>query len=365
MECIVCFETIEKSSHITCSNNKCSIKICVECFETYIDISLKENQIPKCPNAKCNSYIIRRNVAKLIKNLEKYDMACLNELTKLKGDDVNKKIESNEIIKKLRVERKLFIDTNFPPAISKVANLILKDKLKQLERKKTKLIETNLSESYKLCMNNVCNGHLDKNYKCQLCNTQFCKDCEQEIDLNHVCNKETIDTLNIIKSFVNCPKCKVTIEKSEGCDHMTCANCNTHFSYNTGEVGGSGNHNQNVNITLKDKELLSTIFKEYLIKNDLFELMLKYESIKPKTSSDIQIKNILKKYFIKQKLGDIDPELKVAFAKDISISFDNYIFNTNLEKQYNKNMLYMEKCIFKNTLTEKIILDMISLINYN
>ena len=36
------------------------------------------------------------------------------------------------------------------------------------------------------------------------------------------------------KNAQKCPKCKIYIQRSEGCDHMICTNCSTEFCYRCG-----------------------------------------------------------------------------------------------------------------------------------
>lgn len=38
-----------------------------------------------------------------------------------------------------------------------------------------------------------------------------------------------------------CPRCEVAVEKSEGCNHMTCMRCGTHFCYRCGSKILGGN----------------------------------------------------------------------------------------------------------------------------
>ncbi|MEE6475577.1 hypothetical protein FKM82_010805 [Ascaphus truei] len=49
-----------------------------------------------------------------------------------------------------------------------------------------------------------------------------------------------------------CPKCRVHIQRTEGCDHMTCSQCNTNFCYRCGEryrqLRFFGDHTSNLSI---------------------------------------------------------------------------------------------------------------------
>lgn len=49
-----------------------------------------------------------------------------------------------------------------------------------------------------------------------------------------------------------CPRCKIHIQKTEGCDHMTCTQCNTNFCYRCGEkyrhLRFFGDHTSNLSV---------------------------------------------------------------------------------------------------------------------
>ncbi|XP_026521848.1 probable E3 ubiquitin-protein ligase RNF217 isoform X2 [Notechis scutatus] len=49
-----------------------------------------------------------------------------------------------------------------------------------------------------------------------------------------------------------CPKCKIHIQRTEGCDHMTCSQCNTNFCYRCGEryrqLRFFGDHTSNLSV---------------------------------------------------------------------------------------------------------------------
>ena len=62
--------------------------------------------------------------------------------------------------------------------------------------------------------------------------------------LGHVCNKDTLETVKLLVSDSHpCPTCTTMITKIEGCDQMWCTQCQTAFSWKTGEVEKGRVHN--------------------------------------------------------------------------------------------------------------------------
>jgi hypothetical protein len=99
---------------------------------------------------------------------------------------------------------------------------------------------------------------------CNLCKLDHCVMCRSAISMGqatakeatsekgeqtavpskHVCDPDVIKNLELLKqSSRPCPKCASPISRTEGCDHMHCINCNTHFNWNTGVIlKSSSNH---------------------------------------------------------------------------------------------------------------------------
>ncbi len=83
---------------------------------------------------------------------------------------------------------------------------------------------------------------------CSFCNANVCNECECIMEDNHKCDPEVLKTIKEIKaSSKPCPKCNTLIHKTEGCDHMMCTYCGTHFSYDhlTIMIGSTNHHYRN------------------------------------------------------------------------------------------------------------------------
>jgi hypothetical protein len=87
------------------------------------------------------------------------------------------------------------------------------------------------------CQKPSCNGMIDENYCCVICNNTTCPKCCEITLENHVCNPDTVETIkNIKKDSKPCPKCGISISKIGGCSQMWCVECHTGFSWVTGEI---------------------------------------------------------------------------------------------------------------------------------
>jgi len=72
--------------------------------------------------------------------------------------------------------------------------------------------------------------------QCPKCEKSYCSACltphEQSISCDHAKNQLDSTTRWLHKNTKRCPSCKAHIQRSVGCDHMTCKNCRYEFCYN-------------------------------------------------------------------------------------------------------------------------------------
>jgi hypothetical protein len=88
------------------------------------------------------------------------------------------------------------------------------------------------------CPMDDCRGFLGKNWKCGICETQICKECNESKGEEHVCDPNNVETMKLLKSDSKpCPACGTLITKIDGCDQMWCTqpNCHTAFSWRSGK----------------------------------------------------------------------------------------------------------------------------------
>jgi hypothetical protein len=94
------------------------------------------------------------------------------------------------------------------------------------------------------CIVKECNGYLNQNFKCDICDIQVCKKCFIQKGQNHECDPELVETCKLIRADARpCPKCSEYISKISGCDQMFCTMCGTAFSWTSGMIESGTIHN--------------------------------------------------------------------------------------------------------------------------
>ena len=330
-DCQICYCPIDDAVY-SCADPTCTDTMCSDCLKTYIKVSLENMSIPKCSNKNCHSHYIISGLKGLpTESIKQYEAACLAFMLKDQGTVVQKKLEEDKILEQLRTERTKFIETNFPKGIALVASLTFGNKLRQLEKQKTRVINGKMKESNRTCMNTSCKGFLDKNMSCMTCMTNFCKSCETVLQVGHQCKQIDLDSVNMVNSLVRCPGCKLPVFKNEGCDNITCSNCGTNFKYSTGQEGGSGSSNAKIHVALEERKKLSAAYE---VKGECLELLLKIEALEPGVKS----KDIL--------LGPIkylyQTQDKTEAAKLLAKKFDILVRNKYENRDYQRYMVEIE-----------------------
>lgn len=323
VDCSICFCPINKGENIQCSKWGCSCQVCDECFDQLLNFSYEGSLLPCCPSPDCKSMYLYKDIHDHCssENRDKYHKTIFHFLIKNKGDEADKNMAYESMIKKLREKRQVYLETNFPPAILKVATIVFPHRLKKIERQHKERITKQITFS-KPCFNLSCNGCLNKDFTCTICDTHFCTRCEKPIHGKfHHCNKEDVDTVNYIKTLVKCPNCAFTIIRSEGCPNMTCSHCGTNFNYLTGQEGGGGNHGQHQQIKLRGTYTLSSEFGEKMLAKHL-ELLLLFESYKPSEVHKESFMSTIQAY--KQK----------KIKKSMAIIKLSKQYNTHIQRKY-------------------------------
>jgi hypothetical protein len=81
------------------------------------------------------------------------------------------------------------------------------------------------------CPTQTCRGFVEKGV-CGICKISVCLKCREVLENTHACKLENLQSIALLSSDSKpCPKCCAIINRSEGCNHMFCTNCRTHFDW--------------------------------------------------------------------------------------------------------------------------------------
>lgn len=264
MKCYVCFDKIDNS--VSCSEN-CENKICNDCVSMLLEIhdserkeAVKSFTLPVCVCKSeytiscfkdpdhvnkyiilCNDYI-KYNIAFNIEKVEKEHQKQIVKIVKK---------ENNDTINKIRQAKLLYIENNYPEAVKHVIKIALKSKMNSVKSSNLKKISK--TNKYVKCFDPFCKGSVTSMGSCLECFKSFCLKCDRILETNHICNNDNIESKKYIEGLSECPTCKVPVEKTHGCDYITCAICRTNFSYTKKHVTTNGNHTNFV-IKLKNND---------------------------------------------------------------------------------------------------------------
>ena len=202
---------IIKISDKESSNKSSSINInkCLICAEKLSDNEKEDNSL-SCSHLICNScYFLYLK--------EKINNNHIDKITCCQKDC--KTILYNEFIKKKIQQDKELLD-------------------KYLKLKNRRQIMNN--HNTQLCPIAGCNSYakkIDKNIfvKCIDNNHEFCFNCLKDWHIGKECDtkieNKSLDEYIKVNDVRRCPKCKIAIQKNEGCNHIICSNCKCEFCW--------------------------------------------------------------------------------------------------------------------------------------
>ncbi len=311
MECLICYTETEAA--IKCDS--CKTIMCEQCSEKFLMINETESMVPQCPS-KCHTIL---DTTKLSPDLKKiYNNAIYKYIIFTNNKIISKDDMYVEMAHKIRTKRQEFLRQDMPLAIKLTAEIIGKKYIKNVP-----LLSIEI-ESEKKCLRTLCKGYLDSKCVCNLCSTEFCKNCEKILTTGHVCKKEDIESVNYIENMVHCPNvaCKLPIERSEGCNHMTCATCKTSFDYTTGSLSEHGSHNKSVEL-VATRKMSSEFEKIYSV--DIIQIITDIEdrmvnpSMKTIIKLALQIRTLMREGRKEEEEEEEEENLKDKLAKKIEI----------------------------------------------
>ena len=236
MECSVCCNSVSAKKIVEC--NYCDHAACKDCVKQYL-LSVQKDACCMSCNHAWNREQMMSKISKSFVNNEytKHRKEVLFNIEKALMPSTQAHVElflkKKEVLKELDEVKRMQKELN-------VKKASLTSRLSELNLTNSK----NKNMFVRKCPMEGCRGFLNSTWKCGTCDTQICKECNEELNENHVCNEETKETMKLLaKDTKPCPSCGCMIHKLVGCDQMYCVECNTAFSWKTGIICNGAIHN--------------------------------------------------------------------------------------------------------------------------
>lgn len=278
MDCSICVNPFNRSTHKEVQCPSCSLSVCVECLNRFCDESPTiDVQCMQCKHLWDTEFIIgnisrsfltrnKKRVERLLIDVERgklpetqyalqYDRA-MNDLVRPEVlrlgldirrmeqdlDTVHSEEEHFDLLFELRRSRRLMSRLNrhleaWKYGLRMTYVRFVPEALRGTEEETEK--PTHVFPCSAGCVGYV----MSHDHKCGTCSTEYCSKCFQQKHSGK-CREEEVQSAKLIReSSKPCPKCAVRIHKIEGCDQMWCTQCRTAFSWDTGKIETHEVHN--------------------------------------------------------------------------------------------------------------------------
>lgn len=238
-DCEVCCDS--KIHIIECPY--CVYKACIECYQKVILSSITKPSCISCKKQFNEDFFFEKFSESFIK--KKYKKHRQNILFKMEETLLPETQPHVERILKTQKLQSQFDDISIQIKKLKEKQKVIKEEMFRLNN--PSYFQEEKEEKNDIicpCPVNDCRGYLSNKYKCGICDTKACSKCREVKKEDHVCNEDTIKTIEELKNNCrNCPNCMTPIFKISGCDQMFCVKCKVAFSWKTGKVETGLVHN--------------------------------------------------------------------------------------------------------------------------
>jgi hypothetical protein len=263
-ECQVCCEGFNKLRHKRVVCIHCEYNACKNCCQTYLLSTEEDPHCMKCKTA-WNREFVDSFCTRYFRNTEyrKHREEVLFKREELLMPETQPEVERilnmrklNEILRvqkqrlielhaiHLRSEEDVINLRNHPEILTIYRNM--ENVYRHLERLRQG-VQSTMSEPRRYihkCPTENCKGFLSENRFCGICSNYFCEKCNDVNSENHVCNPDTVKTMELLKrDSKSCPKCGILIHRTDGCAQMWCTSCHCTFNWRTGEIDNGRIHN--------------------------------------------------------------------------------------------------------------------------
>jgi hypothetical protein len=251
--CVVCYEPDELDNLIKCGNPDCTTYMCQSCGDRFVEISKNEATVPACPNSNCGVHYPSSQFRNARTRALQQELV-FDYLTMRVRDALSVSANQKAMLERIRKERNEFIRGNFSTAVNLVINIALESKRRRIGKANQLKILRHVENRHR-CQNFMCNGYLDSDFVCAVCESSFCKECHKRAERGtpHECKKEDVDSVRFVSELVKCPECHSPVLRSWGCNAITCSICRINFDYVTGRRCKAGNHTMDPKLILRQQ----------------------------------------------------------------------------------------------------------------
>jgi hypothetical protein len=279
--CGVCVDTFNKTTRKALSCGFCDFTACAGCTKRYILSSSEDAQCMSCHHVWSREFLDGLMPKKFVEQdykkhredvLFDRERALLPETLPFAENEKAARVLDEEMVKVRRkinaLNRELDEMDAIPlPEEYTITDLVERRKQQLGIREKILMLtqELDLKNYHQMllrdktkvevkkvfvraCPAEGCRGFLSTSWKCGLCQVWVCPECHEvkgnERDAEHTCDPNSVATAKLLaKDSKPCPKCATIIFKIEGCDQMWCTQCQTPFSWRTGQIVRGTIHN--------------------------------------------------------------------------------------------------------------------------
>lgn len=250
-DCPICCESFTPLQFIGC--NYCEFKACKTCTQRYTLDGSSDPHCMSCKKTWSREYLDTVFTKKFINNdLKKHRELVLLDREKAMLPATQPACEREKLVRTMQQEikemnrRKNILTQEFH-----ALNLAIRNQENEIYRVRNGIIDQNENRErrqfVRKCPKESCKGFLSTQWKCGICDSNVCKDCNEILTVpkeEHVCDENSKATVAMLaKDTKPCPSCGTMIFRISGCSQMWCPDCHTTFCWNTGRIETGMVHN--------------------------------------------------------------------------------------------------------------------------
>ena len=254
-ECECCTEPFTETKRKQVACHSCEYAVCRECVKTFLIGSLNEPACMNCSKPWGTNFV----ASQMSKGFMNGPLKAAKERVLWEGQlaqmpDTQTEIEGRRAIKAAEARIAEMKDRHYMelrPLKNALRGLQGGAPLDENGRRRPGYelsgTQRKVRAFVKSCSGGTCNGFLNTDWNCGICEKATCKDCHAYLDdpeAEHTCDEADVETAKLLaRDTKSCPRCGVSITKISGCDQMWCSQCHVSFSWKTNEIVNGSVHN--------------------------------------------------------------------------------------------------------------------------